>query len=75
MKKSRSMCSQFIAVLKQSEVGAAVPDLCREHGISPATIYMLKLARLGRTRSGERARNASNVLVRSYEHEVRGSRL
>ena len=28
-----------MAVLKQAEMGTAVPELCREHGISSATFY------------------------------------
>jgi len=39
MKRSRFTDSQILAVLKQAEVGTAVPDLCREHGISTATFY------------------------------------
>jgi len=39
MKRSRFTDSQILAVLKQAEAGAAVPDLCREHGISAATFY------------------------------------
>lgn len=39
MKKSRYSESQIIAILKQAETGAAVPDLCREHGMSSATFY------------------------------------
>ena len=39
MKKSRFMDSQIIAILKQNESGTTVPDLCREHGISSASIY------------------------------------
>ena len=39
MKKSRFTDSQIIAILKQAEGGAPVPDLCREHGISSATFY------------------------------------
>jgi putative transposase len=31
--------SQRLAVLKQAEAGTAVPDLCRERGISSATFY------------------------------------
>jgi putative transposase len=39
MKKSRFTDSRIIAVLKQSEAGTSVPELCREHGISSATFY------------------------------------
>jgi putative transposase len=39
VKKSRFTDSQIIGVLKQAEAGSAVPDLCREHGISSATFY------------------------------------
>ena len=39
MKRSKVSDSQILAVLKLAEVGAAVPDLCREHGISSATFY------------------------------------
>ncbi len=39
MKTSRFTDSQIIAVLKQAEAGASVPELCREHGISSATFY------------------------------------
>jgi putative transposase len=28
-----------MAVLKQSEAGTPVPELCREHGVSSATFY------------------------------------
>ena len=39
MKKSRYTDSQIMAILKQSEAGAPVPELCREHGMSSATFY------------------------------------
>ena len=39
MKKSRFTDSQIMDTLKRAEAGAAVPDLCREHGISTATFY------------------------------------
>ena len=39
MKKSKFTDSQILAVLKQAEAGAPVPVLCREHGISTATLY------------------------------------
>ena len=39
MKKSRYTDSQIMDVLKRVEAGLAVPDLCRELGISVATFY------------------------------------
>lgn len=39
MKKSKFSDSQIMAVLKQSESGIPVPELCREHGMSSATFY------------------------------------
>lgn len=39
MKKSRFTDSQIFAILKESEAGLAVPDVCRKHGISSATFY------------------------------------
>ncbi len=39
MKKSRFTDSQILNILKQNESGTAVPDLCREHGMSNATFY------------------------------------
>ena len=39
MKKSKFSDNQILSVLKQAEAGQAVPELCREHGISSATFY------------------------------------
>ena len=39
MKKSRFTDSQVLSILKESESGIAVPDLCRIHGMSSATFY------------------------------------
>jgi len=39
MKKSRYTDSQILSILKQNELGALVPDLCREHGMSNASFY------------------------------------
>ena len=39
MKKSKFTDSQIMAILKQSEAGTPVPELCREHGMSSATFY------------------------------------
>ena len=39
MKKSRFTDSQIMDVLKRAEAGLAVPEVCRELGISSATFY------------------------------------
>ena len=39
MKKSRFTDSQILDAIKRAEAGLAVPDLCRELGISTATFY------------------------------------
>lgn len=39
MKTSRSSEPQILAILRQAEGGAPVPDLCREHGMSTASFY------------------------------------
>lgn len=39
MKKSRYSDNQILSILKQSEAGTPVPELCREHGMSSATFY------------------------------------
>ena len=39
MKKSKFSDIQIMAILKQSESGIPVPELCREHGMSSATFY------------------------------------
>jgi putative transposase len=39
VKKSRFTDSQIMAALKRVEAGLAVPEICRELGISTATFY------------------------------------
>ena len=39
MRKSRYTDSQILAILKQNDDGAKVPDLCREHGMSAPVLY------------------------------------
>lgn len=44
MRKSRYIDSQIISLLKQSEAGTPVPDLCREHGMSGAMFVKIIVA-------------------------------
>lgn len=39
MKTSKFSDNQIVAIPKQAEAGAPVPELCREHNISSATFY------------------------------------
>jgi len=47
MKRSRFTQEQIIGVLREQEAGSATADVCRKHGISPATFYQWK-AKFGR---------------------------
>lgn len=42
MKRSRFTEEQVIAILKEHEAGAKTADLCRQHGMSEATLYNWK---------------------------------
>ena len=42
MKRSRFTDEQIAYALKQAESGTAVPDVCRQLGISDATFYVWK---------------------------------
>jgi putative transposase len=42
MKKGQFSEEQIIQILKESEAGVATGELCRQHGISPATFYKWK---------------------------------
>lgn len=54
MKKKRFTEEQIIAVLKESEAGAATKQLCRKHGISEPTFYNWKAKYAGMTVSEAR---------------------
>lgn len=42
MKRSRFSAEEIIGILKEHEAGVSVADLCREHGVSDASIYKRK---------------------------------
>jgi putative transposase len=42
MKKTRFTETQIVAILKESDAGMKVADICRKHGISHATYYNWK---------------------------------
>ena len=42
MSKSRFTEAQIIGMIKEQEAGLATSELCRKHGLSPATFYKLK---------------------------------
>jgi len=42
MKRSRFSDEQIIVILKEQEAGMPTAEVCRRHGISPATFYKWK---------------------------------
>jgi len=42
MKKSQFSEHKIVRILKESEAGVSVQDVCRQHGISPSTFYRWK---------------------------------
>ena len=42
MRKSRFTEAQIIGMIKEQEAGIPTTEVCRRHGLSPATFYKLK---------------------------------
>ena len=42
MRNSRFTDAQIIGMIKEQEAGLPTAELCRKHGLSPATFYKLK---------------------------------
>jgi putative transposase len=42
LRKSLFKEEQIIAILQEADAGMPIPDLCRKHGVSTATLYKWK---------------------------------
>jgi len=42
VRKSRFSEEQIIGMIKEQEAGLPTAEVCRKHGLSPATFYKLK---------------------------------
>jgi putative transposase len=42
MRKSRFSEEQIIGMIKEQEAGLSTAEVCRKHGLSPATFYKMK---------------------------------
>ena len=42
MRKSRFTEAQIIGMIKEQEAGMATAEVCRQHGLSPASFYKMK---------------------------------
>jgi putative transposase len=42
MKRSKFSEHEVVAILKEADAGVSVKEVCRRHGISPATYYQWK---------------------------------
>ena len=72
MKRSRFTDSQILAALKQAEAGTAVPDLCREHGISTATFYKWRSKRSGPASSDSFSSDLMKTVLRVRQPRLPG---
>jgi putative transposase len=64
VKKSRFSEAQIVGILREHEAGDATKEICRRHGISPATFYTWK-AKFGGMRISDVAK------MRTLEDENR----
>jgi putative transposase len=62
MKKTRFTETQIVSILNEADAGITVQDVCRKHGISPATYYKWK-SKYGGLSASELKR------IKELEHE------
>ena len=77
MRKSRFTQAQIIGMIKEQEAGIPTAEVCRRHGLSPATFYTLK-AKYGGMEVSEAARlkaleNENAKLKRLLADTMRGN--
>ena len=77
MRKSRFTQAQIIGMIKEQEAGISTAEVCRRHGLSPATFYKLK-AKYGGMEVSEAARlkaleNENAKLKRLLADTMRGN--
>ena len=65
MKRRRFSDEQIIAILKEQEFGMATAEVCRRHGISPATFYKWK-SKYGGLEVSEAKRCSATIWMRVW---------
>lgn len=70
MPRKRYTEEQIIGILKQADAGMKTADLCREHGISDATLYKWKAKFSGMTVSDAKRLKALEEENRRLKHLV-----
>ena len=78
MKKSRFTETQIISILSEADAGMKVQEVCRKHGISPATPYQRKSKYGGLdaselTRIKELEAENAELKRRRHAHEYRNA--
>jgi putative transposase len=77
MRKTRHTESQILAIIKEADAGVALPDLCRRHNVSAATIFRwrskyggMELADVKRLKELESENSKLKRLVGQYAYEI-----
>jgi putative transposase len=78
VKRARFSEEQIIAILRETEAGAKLTDLCRRHGISEGTFYAwrgkyggLEVSEMRRLRQLEEENRRLKAIVADQERDIR----